>query len=62
MAASGIWGIGQIILHEFGVSNPEWQKRRLNDEKLVQRRFLHAVISTGIRNNNIRNDLWHRGI
>ena len=28
------------------------------DEKLVQRRFLHAI-STGIRNNNIRNDLRH---
>ena len=28
------------------------------DEKFVQRRFLH-VISTGIRNNNIRNDLRH---
>lgn len=28
------------------------------DEALVQRRFLHAI-STGIRNNNIRNDLRH---
>ena len=28
------------------------------DETLVQRRFLHAI-STGIRNNNIRNDLRH---
>ena len=28
------------------------------DEKLVQRRFLHAI-STGIRNNNICNDLRH---
>lgn len=28
------------------------------DESLVQRRFLHAI-STGIRNNNIRNDLRH---
>ena len=29
------------------------------DDKLVLRRFLHAI-STGIRNNNIRNDLRHR--
>ena len=28
------------------------------DEKLVQRWFLHAI-STDIRNNNIRNDLYH---
>ena len=28
------------------------------DGKLVQCRFLHAI-STGIRNNNIRNDLHH---
>ena len=28
------------------------------DETLVQRRFLHAI-STGLRNNNIRNDLRH---
>ena len=28
------------------------------DEKLVQRRFLHAI-STGIRNSDIRNDLRH---
>ena len=28
------------------------------DEKLVRSRFLHAI-STGIRNNNIRNNLRH---